>query len=43
MRRLKADVSNIDAAAEQRFENIENRLIALEKIILSKPPERPSA
>jgi cytochrome c556 len=36
MRKLKADLSSVNAAAEVRFDNIENRLTSLEKIVLSK-------
>lgn len=40
MRKIKADLSNVNAAAELRFENIESRLSALERIYLSKPPDQ---
>jgi hypothetical protein len=43
MRKLKADLSNVNAGAEQRFNNIESRLIALERFMLSAKPQDPSS
>ena len=43
LRKIKADLSNVNAGAELRFDIIESRLSTLDKIYLSKPPEDPSA
>jgi len=38
MRKISADVSNINTASELRLNNLEQRVIAIEKKLLLNPP-----
>ena len=41
-RKLFADVSNVNGASEQRVNNLEQRVIAIEKRLLMGPPPPPA-
>jgi hypothetical protein len=40
MRKLQADLSNVDAATDQRLLAVENRLLQIEKRLPLTPPEQ---
>ncbi|MGP8246422.1 MAG: hypothetical protein ACLQVN_18115 [Bryobacteraceae bacterium] len=39
LRRLQADLSNVDASTDRRLEIVEQRLFEIEKKLLLKPPD----